>query len=436
MAGPARGPGLPVVGPRRRRAATAGSPATPPRRTRSSPARPRPGRRSAADLAAARRGLGQGPGPAQRPAARATRSRCPRASGRSRSQTTWVEPAYLEPDASWCRPGGGPGVAARQRRRVRGQAPFAGRPDEARELADANGRGGARAVDPRGGGAPGPEAAARRRRASRADGTGVLRVARPEGSPTSRRFGPRSPRPRPGSSSRRSGRRARPSAPSCGRPVGPRRPSLMAALRGPGGRAGAGGPVEVAGRDGGRAGVSLGDGVGSRSRYGPARCSTRRPCAPTASVRCTRRSGWVLERGDRGGRRRRGAGSDDALLRHPVGPRHARGRRDGASVDDRFPVNGSDAVFAATAAAAWLADGLAPRWPTRRSRTMSRPVGPYSPFLRAGGWVVTSGQIGIVAGRRRARAGRRAGPDGRAPPGARQRGRGAGRRRGRRCPTW
>jgi len=26
----------------------------------------------------------------------------------------------------------------------------------------------------------------------------------------------------------------------------------------------------------------------------------------------------------------------------------------------------SDAVFAATAAAAWLADGLAPQWPTRR----------------------------------------------------------------------
>ena len=33
---------------------------------------------------------------------------------------------------------------------------------------------------------------------------------------------------------------------------------------------------------------------------------------------------------------------------------------------DRWPVNGSDAVFAATAAAAWLADGLPPAWPTRR----------------------------------------------------------------------
>jgi CO/xanthine dehydrogenase Mo-binding subunit len=32
------------------------------------------------------------------------------------------------------------------------------------------------------------------------------------------------------------------------------------------------------------------------------------------------------------------------------------------------PVNGSDAVFAAVAGAAWLSDGLAPEWPTRRTR--------------------------------------------------------------------
>ncbi len=29
---------------------------------------------------------------------------------------------------------------------------------------------------------------------------------------------------------------------------------------------------------------------------------------------------------------------------------------------------------------------------------MSRPVGPYSPSVTAGGWVVTSGQVGIVPG--------------------------------------
>ena len=34
--------------------------------------------------------------------------------------------------------------------------------------------------------------------------------------------------------------------------------------------------------------------------------------------------------------------------------------------DDGDPVNGSDAVFAATAAAAWIASGLPPTWPTGR----------------------------------------------------------------------
>jgi CO/xanthine dehydrogenase Mo-binding subunit len=35
--------------------------------------------------------------------------------------------------------------------------------------------------------------------------------------------------------------------------------------------------------------------------------------------------------------------------------------------EDRPAVNGSDAVFAAVAAARWLADGLPPQWPTDRS---------------------------------------------------------------------
>jgi CO/xanthine dehydrogenase Mo-binding subunit len=33
--------------------------------------------------------------------------------------------------------------------------------------------------------------------------------------------------------------------------------------------------------------------------------------------------------------------------------------------DDREPINGSDAVFAAVAAAAWRSDGLPPQWPTK-----------------------------------------------------------------------
>jgi hypothetical protein len=37
--------------------------------------------------------------------------------------------------------------------------------------------------------------------------------------------------------------------------------------------------------------------------------------------------------------------------------------------DDGPPVNGSDAVFAAVAAAVWRAEGLVSRWPTRRGST-------------------------------------------------------------------
>ncbi len=39
--------------------------------------------------------------------------------GGVRLATSWVEPAYLEPDASWCAPGGIAAITARERRRVR-----------------------------------------------------------------------------------------------------------------------------------------------------------------------------------------------------------------------------------------------------------------------------------------------------------------------------
>jgi hypothetical protein len=40
---------------------------------------------------------------------------------------------------------------------------------------------------------------------------------------------------------------------------------------------------------------------------------------------------------------------------------------------DRWPVNGSDAVFAATLAAAWIAEGAPGRWPTRRGPHRDEP---------------------------------------------------------------
>jgi hypothetical protein len=46
--------------------------------------------------------------------------------------------------------------------------------------------------------------------------------------------------------------------------------------------------------------------------------------------------------------------------------------------EDRWPVNGSDAVFVATLAAAWMAEGLPAQWPTRRAavRAPRRDVAP------------------------------------------------------------
>jgi hypothetical protein len=44
--------------------------------------------------------------------------------------------------------------------------------------------------------------------------------------------------------------------------------------------------------------------------------------------------------------------------------------------EDRWPVNGSDAAFAATAAAAWIAEGAPPTWPTRRGGMTQRGRAP------------------------------------------------------------
>ena len=76
----------------------------------------------APSLVEARARRGKGPGAAddrgEPSAARAPAT----ARGGVRLATSWVEPAYLEPDASWCEPGRRAGDAARERRSVRRQA--------------------------------------------------------------------------------------------------------------------------------------------------------------------------------------------------------------------------------------------------------------------------------------------------------------------------
>ena len=73
------------------------------------------------------------------------------------------------------------------------------------------------------------------------------------------------------------------------------------------------------------------------------------------------------QRGHHRRRRRRAAGPHHPQLRRAACRRHAAGPRRRSTPSDGDPVNGSDAVFAAVALAAWRAAGFAPRWPTMRT---------------------------------------------------------------------
>ena len=277
-------------------------------------------------------------------------------------RTAWVEPAYLEPDASWCAPGGVPasplanGGAFGGKRR----SPVA---SDARRLADERAET-VRVLWPREEvvrrGPKRPPVAA----GVRADGSGVLRVART-------------------ASARLDGYadRVRSAAPNLlVEEVEVAGPAVSVDLRCAGwleatvlaavaralseGTADPGSPVEVAAPSGGRAKVAV---------------------EPGGAVDVEVWAGEVL---------------DEVVLRsYCLGAVHqALGlvRSEGIAVDEagtvhdltirsygilpardtpwmnvmmhreaRWPINGSDAVLAATAAAAWITDGLAPSWPTR-----------------------------------------------------------------------
>ncbi len=94
--------------PRRRRSAAAGSPPTPHRPTPSSPSPTAAAAGSSATRWPTRCGwparcrVGAPRWPPSR------RSSCPDGEWDLTLRTSWVEPAYLEPDASWCEPGGEP----------------------------------------------------------------------------------------------------------------------------------------------------------------------------------------------------------------------------------------------------------------------------------------------------------------------------------------
>jgi xanthine dehydrogenase small subunit len=279
-------------------------------------------------------------------------------------QTTWVEPAYLEPDSSWCRPGGEPASP------VANGGAFGGKlaslaPAAARDLADLHGRP-VRVVYSREDvvllGPKRPPLAA----GVRFDGSGVVRVAAAPGVADAIRF----------------------AAPAVEvEEVAVEGPAVSVALRGAGWaeasalmaalRAGVGGSP---GR--GRAAVHAPGGGFAEAVVGVD--ADGRPESVVVRVRCGDPLDDVVLRSYVTGAAHMGLGlvCSEAIAVGPDGrPEDLTIRSFGVlrardtppvtvnidrSDDGAPPVNGSDAAFAAVAAAVWMAQGLPPRWPTRR----------------------------------------------------------------------
>jgi CO/xanthine dehydrogenase Mo-binding subunit len=282
-------------------------------------------------------------------------------------QTTWVEPAYLEPDASWCRPGGSPAHPAGNGGAFGGKVASVA-PAAARELADRYGRP-IRVVFSREDvvrlGPKRPPIAA----GVRADGTGVIRVAAAAGI----------------------GETIRGVAPGLEvEEVEVTGPCVSAAIR-------AAGWAEAAillaaagldpGTDGRGRAVITGPG-GGRAEAEVEVAPTGRPTGVAVHVdggcpldEVVLRSyvtgaahmalGWVCSEGIAVG----ADGVPEDLTIRSFGILRARDvppvtitiEPAGAGTP---PVNASDAAFAAVAAATWMAQGRPPRWPTQRG-TMS-----------------------------------------------------------------
>ncbi len=289
-------------------------------------------------------------------------------------QTTWVEPAYLEPDASWCEPGGEPAHPAGNGGAFGGKvaSPVTA---AARELADRY-RQPVRVVFSREDvvryGPKRPPIGAGLRR----DGSGVLRIAG-------------------GAGLADLARRAAPGL-AVEEVAGVRGPAVSAAIRAAGwaeaavlvaaaaamaedrvpaeGTAGAEGVAAVVGLDGGRAEASVTvDASGWPARVDVA-VAAGDPLAPTVlrsyvTGAAHMALGWVSSEAIAVDE----AGVPEDLTIRSFGILRARHTPPISVRIQPAPggeaVRGSDAAFAAVAAALWIAQGLPPRWPTRRGRT-------------------------------------------------------------------
>ena len=266
--------------------------------------------------------------------------------------TTWTEPGYLEPDASWCEPGGEPVTPL-----ANGGA-FGGKVASevtaaARRLADEHGRAvrvllTREDVVRRGPKRP-PIAAG-----IRADGTGVLRVVRTP------RIAAAITRAAPGLVVEEVDVAGPPTSSALRAAGWAEAAILLAAL---------GADDTVTSPDGATASASIDDaGVHVRVRCGDPldEVVLRSYCTGAAHMAL----GWVRSEGlavdDTGVPVDLTIRSFGILRASEVPPIHV-----AIEPDDGAPVNGSDAVFAAVAAAAWRAAGHPPRWPLSATHAAS-----------------------------------------------------------------
>jgi xanthine dehydrogenase small subunit len=281
-------------------------------------------------------------------------------------RTTWVEPGYLETDASWCAPGQSPATVLANGGAF-GAKEMSPVPAAARELADRHQRTmrvlWSREDVVRWGPKRPPIALG-----LRSDGSGVLRVARTENSADLDAWFD--------------------AVKSVARGVvvefhDVAGPPVSGALRASGwaelcaawavldaraaGATGAGTPVEVCSPDGGRARVCVrpDDSVSVEVWAGETLDATTLRSYCLGAVH--QALGWVWHEGlvvD-------ADGVVQDLTMRSFGIMSARDTpRIEVTIHDSNDrsVNGSDAVFAAAAAAAWSADGFSAQWPTRRAR--------------------------------------------------------------------
>ena len=256
-------------------------------------------------------------------------------------RTTWVEPAYLEPDASWCAPAGEPASPLANGGAFGGKATSAA-PAVARRLADEHGRP-VRVLLSREDvvrlGPKRPPMGA----GIGVDGTGAIRVARTEGFAA------------PGFAVEHVDVAGPPTS-TAPRAVGWAEAAIL-----------------QAGLDK-RARVTAPNGATAEAAFDDGRLRVHVACGdPLDEIvlrsYCVGAShmglGWVRSEGIAVDEH----GEPQDLTIRSFGILRARDMPDVDVEIDRTatePVNGSDAVFAAVAAAAWIEDGLPQDWPTRR----------------------------------------------------------------------